>query len=60
MLVELYVDALIADEEAADAVWALWGAGVITDEIVSKFWAIIAASIEVLRDREGRDRCLIR
>lgn len=32
MLVEYYIDALIADEQAADAVYELCDAGVISDE----------------------------
>jgi hypothetical protein len=32
MLAELYLDAVLADEKAADAVWALWDAGVIDDD----------------------------
>jgi hypothetical protein len=42
MLAELYVEALIADEALADEVWALWDAGVITDEIAAWAWLIVS------------------
>ena len=32
MLVEYYVDALIADERAADQIWTLWDSGAISDD----------------------------
>jgi hypothetical protein len=44
MLAELYVEALIADEALADEVWALWDAGVITDDMAAWAWAILADS----------------
>jgi hypothetical protein len=42
MLAELYVDALIADEKAADEVWHLWDAGVITDEMAAWGWWMLS------------------
>jgi hypothetical protein len=44
MLAELYVDALIADEKAADEVWHLWDAGVIADDMAAWAWGIVACS----------------
>jgi hypothetical protein len=44
MLAELYVDALIADEKAADEVWQLWDAGVITDEMAAWAWWLLASN----------------
>ena len=38
MLTELYIDALLADEALADVVWALWDAGVITDDMAALAW----------------------
>ena len=38
MLVNLYVDALLADEALADQVWEQWNAGLITDEMVALAW----------------------
>ena len=31
MLTEIYIEALLADENLADHVWELWNAGIITD-----------------------------
>ena len=44
MLVDLYVEALLADENRADRVWDLWNAGVITDEMAAWAWSILVAS----------------
>ena len=35
MLTEIYIEALIVDEELADQVWSLWGAGLITDDMAA-------------------------
>jgi hypothetical protein len=53
MLIELYIKALLADEDLADQVWELWNAGVITDDMATLAWAILAASV---RNR-GENRC---
>jgi len=37
MLSELYIEALLADEDLADQVWELWDAGIITDGLAA--WA---------------------
>ena len=37
MLVNLYVEALLVDENQADQVWQLWDAAVITDDVAA--WA---------------------
>jgi hypothetical protein len=37
MLAELYIEALLVDEDLADQVWELWNAGVITGELA--VWA---------------------
>jgi hypothetical protein len=42
MLTELYIEALLVDEELADSVWELWNAGVITDELATLAWSILA------------------
>ena len=42
MLTELYTEALLADEDLADRVWALWDAGVITDDMAAWAWLIVA------------------
>ena len=35
MLTEIYIEALLVDEELADEVWELWNAGLITDDVAS-------------------------
>ena len=35
MLTELYIEALLADENLADQVWEAWNAGAITDELAA-------------------------
>jgi hypothetical protein len=35
MLTELYIDALLVDEELADLVWEAWDAGIIPDEVAA-------------------------
>jgi len=42
MLTELYIAALLADEGLADGVWALWNAGLITDDVAASAWGLIA------------------
>jgi hypothetical protein len=46
MLESLYADALIADEKAADEIWEIWNAGVITDEMAALVWMILALGFE--------------
>ena len=49
MLVEIYIEALLADEVLADQVWGLWNAGVITDEMAAIAWGILAGSSRTRR-----------
>ena len=35
MLTRLYVEALLADPELADQVWALWNVGMIPDDLAA-------------------------
>jgi len=43
MLTELYIEALLADEELADVVWKAWDGGLIPDEVAAIAWCILAA-----------------
>jgi len=45
MLTELYIEALLVDEDLADQVWELWNAGVITDGLAASAWAILAVRV---------------
>ena len=38
MLTEIYIEALLADEDLVDEVWELWNAGVIDDELAWIAW----------------------
>jgi len=44
MPVNLYVEALLADEAMADQVWELWNAGLIPDELATMCWLVSAFS----------------
>ncbi|MCH9026672.1 MAG: hypothetical protein IIA05_06090 [Proteobacteria bacterium] len=43
MLIEIYIEALLVDEEQADLVWGAWFAGEIDDDKVLLAWFRIAA-----------------
>jgi hypothetical protein len=42
MLTEIYIEALLVDEEAADQVWGLWNVGVIPDDLAAMASRILA------------------
>ncbi len=44
MLTEIYVEALIVDEDLADQVWELWDNRVISDALAASAWVIICCS----------------
>lgn len=44
MLTEIYIEALLVDEDLADQVWALWYVGVIDDQLVLIAWMLIVIS----------------
>jgi hypothetical protein len=46
MSVELYVEALLADEDLADQVWDLWDAWVITDEVAAWAWCMVLGTCQ--------------
>ena len=46
MFTEIYIEALLADEELADQIWDAWDAAIITDELAARAWLLIAAQIE--------------
>ncbi len=41
MLTEIYIEALLVDEELADQVWETWDAGEIGDQIACLAWVLI-------------------
>ena len=42
MLAEIYIEALLIDEELADQVWEAWDAGLIDDQVARIAWWLIA------------------
>lgn len=46
MLTEIYIGALLVDEDLADQVWGLCDAGTIVDDIAALAWAILAMGVE--------------
>jgi hypothetical protein len=44
MRIECYVDALIADEKAADQIWTLWDSGAISDDQAALAWLLLAVT----------------
>ncbi len=43
MLTEIYIEALLVDEDLADQVWELWDDDVIDDELAAIAWLLLAA-----------------
>jgi hypothetical protein len=43
MLTEIYIEALLVDEELADQVWKAWFVGETSTETASMMWWLIAA-----------------
>jgi len=44
MLIEIYIEALLVDEDLADQVWELWNARIIPDDVAAWAWCILAVS----------------
>ncbi len=42
MLTEIYIEALLVDEERADQVWEVWDAGETDDQVAWLAWWLIA------------------
>ncbi len=49
MLTELYIEALLVDEELADQVWEAWDKGEINDQIAWISWLIIVDKTPLLK-----------
>ena len=45
VLADVYIEALLVNQNLADQVWELWDAGVITDEIAAAAWCIVTDEI---------------
>ena len=44
MLTDLYIDALLVDENLADQVWELWDAGLISNTVALIGWIFFITS----------------
>ena len=42
MLTEIYIEALLVDEELADQVWEDWDSGEIDDKLAAQCWYFVA------------------
>ena len=47
MLTEIYIEALLVDQDLADKVWELWDASEIDDELAFLAWLLVAAPSSV-------------
>ena len=43
MLTEIYIEALLVDEDLADQVWEWWDAGIIPDGLAAIAWLLLAS-----------------
>ena len=56
MFTEIYIEALLVDEELADQVWEAWDAGEIDDQIAwLAWWLIIRRSIIGVKNKISHD-----
>jgi len=46
LLTEIYIEALLVDEDLADLVWEAWNAGEIDDLVATWAWSAVAYSCE--------------
>jgi len=44
MLTEIYIEALLVDENLADQVWEAWDAGEISDIVAAWAWGLVASN----------------
>ena len=47
MLTDIYIEALLVDEELADRVWEAWDANVLNDGAAIIAWMLIVCRIEL-------------
>lgn len=43
MLTEIYIEALLIDQELADQVWEFWNVGIISSDLAAAAWCILAS-----------------
>ncbi len=47
MLTEIYIEALLVDEDLAEKVWEMWEAGLILDELAAYAWWLFVEQLTV-------------
>ncbi len=52
MLTEIYIEALLVDEELADQVWDAWDGGEIPDELAAMAWCILAMDASLVKNND--------
>ena len=54
MLTEIYIEALLVDEEIADKIWEAWDSGEINDFVAARgWWAIVTLNAMNLNSDNG-------
>ena len=53
MLTEIYIEALLVDEELADQIWEVWDKGIIDDLVVWLAWWLVAYHTAGIVDNTG-------
>jgi len=49
MLTEIYIEALLVNEDLADQVWKVWNKGEISDYWAAWVWQVIASTGRLLK-----------
>jgi len=62
MLVDVYVEALLVDEELADQVWEAWDKGEIDDQVAWLTWWTISSYSKLIYTRieKGSSNCQVK
>ncbi len=47
MLTQIYIEALLVDEELADEVWQAWNGGLISNQTAAEAWILVANYVPV-------------
>ena len=55
MFTDPYIEALLVDPQAADQVWELWDAELISDDIAALAWLILASQRFTTIDHHGEN-----
>ena len=49
MFIEVYVEALLVDEDLADQVWEWWNVGFISDDLAAVSWLLLTQWAAAIR-----------